>query len=253
MGKVITIHSFRRAAGRTSLTANLSFLMAQKGYRVAVLDMDFQSPGLYLFFNLPEEQIGHSLNDYLWKKCQIQQAVYEISASHNIPSPGKLYLVPASPNIGEIMRMLRVSYDFDKFNDGVCELLEELQLDYLFLDAVAGVNEDTLFAMAISNALIVILRPDKQDYQGTAVTVEVAHNLGDMCRLLVLNDAPREIDLEQAKRQLEETYQCEAVILLPHSEGMATLASTGVLAMRSPTDPYVKNLTELVEQLQACE
>ena len=252
MGKVVTIHSFRRAAGRSSLAANLSVLLAKQGYRIAALDTDFQSPSLHLFFNLPEEQINHTLNAYLWEKCQIQQTIYDISSSHGISSPGKLFLVPASPNIGEIMRMLRDPYDGDRLNDGVCELLETLKLDYLLLDAVAGVNEDTLFSIALANVLIVVLRPDKQQYQGTAVTVEVARNLGDVCQLLVLNDAPQELDPKQAQSELEATYNCEAAALLPHSEGMATLASAGVLALRNPADPYVENLRGLVERLLAC-
>ncbi|MBN1149171.1 MAG: MinD/ParA family protein [Anaerolineales bacterium] len=251
MGKVITVHSFRRAAGRSSLTANLCVLLAQKGYRLAALDTDFQAPSLHLFLSLPDERISHTLNDYLWGKCPIQQAYYDLSAAHGISSPGKLYLAPASPSISEIMRMLREPYNAERLNEGVCELLEALKLDFLFLDAVAGVNEDTLFAMALSNALIVVLRPDKQEYQGTAVTVEVARNLGDVRQLLVFNDAPQELDLEQARRELEITYNCEVAALLPHSEGMAALASSGVLALKDPTDPYVVHLRGLVERLLA--
>jgi hypothetical protein len=35
MGKVITVHSFRRSAGRSSLVANLGVLMAEEGRKVA--------------------------------------------------------------------------------------------------------------------------------------------------------------------------------------------------------------------------
>lgn len=52
-----------------------------------------------------------------------------------------------------------------------------LKLDYLFIDTHPDLNEETLISIGISNVLLVILRPDSQDFQGTAVTVDVARKL----------------------------------------------------------------------------
>jgi len=41
--------------------------------------------------------------------------------------------------------------------------MSELKLDYLFLDTHPGLNEETLLSIAVSNILVLILRPDKQD------------------------------------------------------------------------------------------
>ena len=249
MGKVITVHSFRRSAGRSSLAANLGALMAMEGRRVALLDTDFQSPSLHLFLQLSEDKIQNTLNDYLWGDCAIQAAVHDVSNRLSISSSGKLYLLPASVNIAHIMRMLSGTYNFEKLDEGLCELLKDLELDYLILDTAAGLNQDTLFSMALSNTVVIMLRPDKQDYQGTAVTVEVARNLGEVRLLLVLNDLPDEIDPRQARKELETSYNCEAVDLLPHSEGMLALASKGLLVQGDPGDAYVVKLRELRERL----
>lgn len=249
MASVITVHSFRRAAGRSSLAANLSALLAWKGYRVAVLDIDFQSPSLHLLFDLPEEQLSHSLNDYLWDQCQIQEAVYDMTARLDVPSPSKLYLLPSSPSISDIMRMLTAPYDFEKLNQGLSKLGNTFDLDYLVLDSSPGLNEDTLPSIALSNTLVVVMRPDQGDYQGTAVTVEVVRNLGNIRLLLVLNDAPQDLDLEQARLELETTYQCEVSAVLPHSEGMMALASRKILALHDPMDPYVIGLAGLLLDL----
>ena len=40
-------------------------------------------------------------------------------------------------------------------------------------------NEETLLSIAISDVFVLVLRPDHQDFQGTAVTVEVARKLRD--------------------------------------------------------------------------
>jgi MinD-like ATPase involved in chromosome partitioning or flagellar assembly len=38
-------------------------------------------------------------------------------------------------------------------------------------------NEEPLLSIAISDALVIILRPDQQEFQGTAVAVDVARKL----------------------------------------------------------------------------
>ena len=44
MNSIVTIHSFRRGVGKTSLAANLAVLLALQGRRVALVDRDFQTP-----------------------------------------------------------------------------------------------------------------------------------------------------------------------------------------------------------------
>jgi MinD-like ATPase involved in chromosome partitioning or flagellar assembly len=90
---------------------------------------------------------------------------------------GGLYLIPSSIKAGEIARILREGYDVGRLNDGFQELLSSLDLDYLLIDTHPGLNEETLLSIAISDTLVVILRPDRQDYQGTAVTIDIARKL----------------------------------------------------------------------------
>jgi MinD-like ATPase involved in chromosome partitioning or flagellar assembly len=73
----------------------------------------------------------------------------------------------------DIARILRDSYDVKLLNDGFRRFVKELKLDYLFIDTHPGLSKETFLSIAISHVLILILRPDKQDYQGTAVTIDV--------------------------------------------------------------------------------
>jgi MinD-like ATPase involved in chromosome partitioning or flagellar assembly len=72
MSKIVSIHSFRGGTGKSNTTANLAALLAALGQRVGVVDTDIASPGIHVLFGLEEDQMGHSLNDYLWGKCEIQ-------------------------------------------------------------------------------------------------------------------------------------------------------------------------------------
>ena len=74
MGKIVSIHSFRGGTGKSNTTANLAAFIAEADKRVAVIDTDIQSPGIHVLFGLDEQDIGYSLNDYLWGNCSIDQA-----------------------------------------------------------------------------------------------------------------------------------------------------------------------------------
>ena len=142
---------------------------------VAIVDTDIQSPGIHVLFGYSESNMKLCLNDYLWGRCPIRDTAHDVS--EKLPkkaSNGKLYLIPSSIKAGEIARVLREGYDVGLLTDGFQELIDVLDLDYLFIDTHPGLNEETLLSITISDILLLILRPDQQDFQGTAVTVDVA-------------------------------------------------------------------------------
>ena len=80
MPQIISTHSFRGGTGKSNTTANLAVLVAKHGYRVGVIDTDIQSPGIHVLFNVRSAQARHSLNDYLWGRCRIEEAAYDVTA-----------------------------------------------------------------------------------------------------------------------------------------------------------------------------
>jgi MinD-like ATPase involved in chromosome partitioning or flagellar assembly len=243
MSKIISVHSFRGGTGKSNITANVSTILAQKGKRVGIIDTDIQSPGIHVLFGMSEEDMRYSLNDYLWGKCAIQDTAHEVALSAQLD--GDLFLVPSSIKPGEIARVLREGYDVGLLNDGFHDLLEELNLDYLMIDTHPGLNEETLLSIAISDALAIIMRPDSQDYQGTSVTVEVARKLDVPRMVLVVNKTPSVYDPAEIKKRVESTYNCQVAAIVPHSDNMMTLASSGVFALEFPDDP----VTDLFKQV----
>ncbi len=90
---------------------------------------------------------------------------------------GKIFLIPSSMKSEDIATILSEGYDVELLQRGFYEVSEEFQLDYLFVDTHPELNEETLLSIGLSNSLVVILRPDQQDYLGKAVIVEVAREL----------------------------------------------------------------------------
>ncbi|MBN1681861.1 MAG: MinD/ParA family protein [Anaerolineae bacterium] len=249
MSKIISVHSFRGGTGKSNTTANISTLLAAQGHRVGVVDTDIQSPGIHVLFGLSERTMVYSLNDYLWGKCKIHQAAYDLASSLETPIDGALYLIPSSIKVGEIARVIREGYDAGLLNDGFHDLIEQMNLDYLIIDTHPGLNEETLLSIAISDALGIILRPDQQDYQGTGVTVQVARKLGVPKLVLIVNKVPPMFSFEEVKDRVESTYNCPVAAIIPHSDEMMTLASEGIFALRFPDHPITQTLRNLAQVL----
>lgn len=251
MSKIISIHSFRGGTGKSNTTANLSALLAADGQRVGVIDTDINSPGIHVLFGLEEDTMVHSLNDYLWGKCEIQEAAHDVTEGLGAPIKGKIYLIPSSIKAGEIARVLREGYDVGLLNDGFRKLVDKLKLDILMIDTHPGLNEETLLSIAISDALVIILRPDQQDYQGTGVTVEVARKLDVPRMMLLVNKVPTVFNFADVKARVENTYNCQVAGVLPHSDEMMALASAGIFVLRYPDHVVTQTLKQVAAKLLA--
>ncbi|MGK7928521.1 MAG: MinD/ParA family protein [Spirulina sp.] len=248
MSKIVSIHSYRGGTGKSNSTANLAAKVASYGHRVGVVDTDIQSPGIHVLFGYGDsQQLEPCLNQYLWGKCSITEAAHDVThvLGSNKPEESKIFLIPSSVKASEIARVLREGYDVGLLNDGFDMLLDDLALDYLFIDTHPGLNEETLLSITISDILVLILRPDKQDYQGTAVTVDVARKLEVPKMLMVVNKAPTKFDFTSLQEKVEQTYDVPVAGVLPHSDEMMILASEGIFALKYPDNP----LTQIIDNI----
>jgi MinD-like ATPase involved in chromosome partitioning or flagellar assembly len=251
MSKIISIHSFRGGTGKSNTTANVSVLLAMRGKRVGVVDTDILSPGIHVLFGLTEDEIQNSLNDYLWGKCSIRDTAHDVTPKLKGDIPGKVFLIPSSIKAGEIARVLREGYDPGLLNDGFTDLMTELNLDMLMIDTHPGLNEETLLSVAISDILLLVLRPDQQDFQGTSVTVEVARKLDVPSLWMVVNKVPQVFNTAEVKAHVEKAYNAEVVAVLPHSDEMMALASAGVFVLQYPNHPITNELKKIVAKIIA--
>src|SRR2546429_8517658 len=106
MSPIVSIHSSRGGTGKSNLIANLESSIVQQGKRVVVVDTDIQSPGLHVLFGMDPQNMGLTLNDYLYGRCSIEQAAYDVTGKlgPNVPPGGALYLIPSSIKASEITR-----------------------------------------------------------------------------------------------------------------------------------------------------
>ena len=98
---------------------------------------------------------------------------------------------------------------------------------------------------------LVVLRPALQDYQGTALTLEVAHKLDVPQMLLVVNMVLPAADFDALRQEVEQAYNTSVAGLLPLSEDVVHLASSGIFCLRHLDHPWTRALQAVAAQLAA--
>ena len=250
MGQIVSIHSFRGGTGKSNSVANLATIMALQGKKVGIVDTDIQSPGIHVIFGLDKERVKYCLNNYLWGLCSVEDTAYDVGQTV-LPrgSRGSLYLIPASIKAGQITKVLKEGYDVARLNKGFQELIKSFDLDYLLIDTHPGLNEETLLSIAISDTLVVILRPDNQDFQGTAVTVEIARKLEVPQMMLVVNKALSSLDFNALHQEVETKYNANVGGIIPLSEEIIQLASSDVFCLKHPNHPVTQTFEKIAAQI----
>lgn len=258
-GKIVSIHSFRGGTGKSNVTANLAAQVAMTGKRVGVVDTDIQSPGIHVLFGLDENKMGKTMNDFLHGKATIREIGFSVG-DHPGEGEGRakltgrnLFLFPSSIKGGEISQILREGIDFNLLNEGLQTTITEFDLDYLFIDTHPGLNEETLLSIATSDVLIIILRPDNQDLQGTSVTVDIARSLDVPNLFLLVNKALPKYDFSVIKNDIESQFEATVTGVLPLSFDMAENASKDLFSLRYPDHEWSKSLRGVVDFVLAAK
>ena len=192
----------------------------------------------------------------MWGDCTIDKAAYDVTptaigAVDEVDERPRLFLIPASIKTGEIGRVLKEGYDVGLLNDGFKKLVSELNLDYLLIDTHPGVNEETLLSIVISDMLILVLRPDSQDFQGTSVTLELARRLEVNNVSLIVNKVPPGMDRSQLKAKVEEKYGAPVLAMAPLNHEIVRLASNGLFVNRFPEHPFTRELQLVADAIIA--
>ncbi|MFZ3469044.1 AAA family ATPase [Streptomyces sp. 4.24] len=240
MTRTIVVHSYRGGTGKSSVLANLALLIAAGGRRVGVIDTDIQSPTLDQLFRLGP---GPSLADYLLGRCEIEAAAQEVAL------PG-LYVVPARTGTAALRELMTTGYDVGLLPEGFDRLSCHHDLDVLLLDTHAGLNNESVTAMASADVLLIMARADRIDLLGAAETIALTGRL--TCRrTLVMSMAPEGVDREAARRRAEEVYRTPLAGILPYVPEMAALYGERIFAEAHPDHPLVREFRTIISALDA--
>jgi chromosome partitioning protein len=182
MTKCIAFHSYKGGTGKTTIASNFAVLLAQKGYRVFLLDLDVYAPSLQAYF---EMEPAKWINDFLWNNAKVEDILMDLTPTvlskidGNVNSgggdgEGKLYVGFCNPKKEEIYKLDGAG----KQDNSKIQLLRRFVLlreqiisnydaDYIIIDTSPGIRYWSINALAVADTLFLTLKMDNLDIDGT--------------------------------------------------------------------------------------
>ncbi|SFU31978.1 CobQ/CobB/MinD/ParA nucleotide binding domain-containing protein [Clostridium sp. DSM 8431] len=185
--QIISFHSYKSGVGKTTSLVQTAYLLGRKGKRVAIIDMDIDSPGLSEVFGQIKRMEGgfvkYIFNKYFNanknnekdKKMEMDSLAVRISYKMN----GEVYLVGAGRADTEYVRMLfAIQENKISGNKYIIQLINDLtevyNLDYVFIDTRCGINKWAGLSVAeISDEIIMFAYPDIENVKGINLMQEL--------------------------------------------------------------------------------
>jgi MinD-like ATPase involved in chromosome partitioning or flagellar assembly len=257
--KSITIHSSRGGTGKTVIATNLAVILANKGFNVALLDLDFRAPSLAMIFSeairLP---VKCWLNDFLNGRCDAEQVFTEVSDKYNLK--GRLLIALANPSIDAMRNVMEKSRDWEvtavKKLFSLFSTLNDMNVDFCISDTSPGMQYSSINAIVSSDLSIIVTTLDSLDLKGTEDMLAELYTALDKKALVLVNKSSPETRIKSSERKekiadkLEKILKHPVISVIPCYCDVLETERTALLAAEKPNHPFVKNLAEAAEKLE---
>jgi flagellar biosynthesis protein FlhG len=155
--KVLAITSGKGGVGKSTISANLSYLLATNGYKVAIFDADIGLANLDVIFNVKSNK---NIMDILKGHATLEDIAIKIHDN--------LTLIPGES--GEEIINYAHDYIYDKFMDEMSSLDD---LDFIIVDTGAGIGEHTQAFLKAADEVIVVTVPDPAAITDAYATIKL--------------------------------------------------------------------------------
>ena len=201
MGRMVAVHSYKGGTGKTLLSINLAAILAKRGKKVCLFDLDFRAPSLATILKVGNPE--HWMNDYLNGTCDVDKVL--IDFSDRVNSKNRLFVAPANPATEAIRDMSAKDRKWEMRALGRLlalrnSLLTENAFDYLIFDTSPGLQYSSINAIVSADLVIVATTLDRSDVDGTRRMLRELYDLFERkqrscltrCWMLLCSPAKRE-------------------------------------------------------------
>jgi flagellar biosynthesis protein FlhG len=143
--RTLSFTSGKGGVGKTTLTVNLSYCLAQLGKKVLILDGDMSLANVDIFLKKTPE---HSLNDFFEGRVTLPELVMKYSKN--------LHILPGASGILQMTQL--DNFQKKMLIDAVSQL--EGDYDYLLIDTASGISDEVLYLSSAAQEVYVVIQPD---------------------------------------------------------------------------------------------
>ena len=145
LGRIISIANQKGGVGKTTTTVNLSAILAQKGKKVLMIDMDPQGNATSGFGI--DKNAKTSVYDLIINDVEAEETMQPSSLKNLMVCPSNINLAGAEVELVPMMsREQRLKEKLDKIKD---------QFDYILIDCPPSLGLTTLNAFTASDSVLI--------------------------------------------------------------------------------------------------
>jgi MinD-like ATPase involved in chromosome partitioning or flagellar assembly len=210
---ILAVHSHKGGTGKTLISTNLATLLAAKGKKTCLLDMDFRAPSLHSLFKI--EPSEHWLNDYLNGICESDEMLR--SCGRRMLG-GQLYVGFANPSTRAILEMSAKGTRWEmqalqRLLGLRKSLLEEQGFEYLILDTSPGLQHSSINSVVAADIALIVATSEESDIAGTQQMFRYLYRRIGEKIMLLFNKVPSERVLSEDMMRVKDSFVSEKTIL----------------------------------------
>ena len=212
MTRFVTVHGFRRGVGKSTLAVNLAAALVGDGHRVLLVETARGAADASGSLGVGGRA---GFADVVAGTADARDVGHDATARLRATGAGRL--VAVTGGIGD-------RPDGDDLGEATSAAFRALSAahpsDLVVLDTAAGLTEETLTLFTVTDDLLLLVRPDRQDHHGSAVTADVARRIGVPRPHLVLTQLLGDHLAPEVRRELEEVFAIPVVAELPFAAAL---------------------------------
>ncbi|OKP81517.1 hypothetical protein A3844_26060 [Paenibacillus helianthi] len=264
--KVVSFYSFKGGVGRTTALIHVAWILAQRGKKIVIVDMDLEAPSLHQALGPLKITPKKGLVDYLYERVNsLNDDEFDIQIADiigEVASPkGSIFLVPAgnvtTDYISKVddLRNLRFNDEeiWKKFRE---DLTDQLHPDIILVDSRTGINIwGALSLLQIADETMIFMNPTPQNTEGITSIVQSLYRVGQSPFIIL---SPVISGKAGKERALREWKKVNSVItensLLEYSDDnddpiMIPFTTEVALSDEYPNKSYIHLYNDIANQL----
>ncbi len=217
---VYTIASGKGGTGKTTTTLNLGTSLALLGKKTVVLDADIGMANLGLLMGLKKCKI--TLHVVMSGSANIKEAIYD--------GPGGLKVVPSGLSLKGFQNS-----NPEVLKDVMSTIVEGM--DYLLIDAPAGISRDGVIPLAVADRVILVVNPELASMADALKTKALTEMMGSSIEGAILNRATFE-RTEISLNKVSELLGVRILEIIPEDPNVRLSAAFNTpLVIKTPNSP----------------
>lgn len=232
--KIIAFYSYKGGVGRTVALIQTARLLAEKGKKVALIDMDLEAPSFNEIFR-SDIKIDNGLVKYLYNKLynsdkeltkDERTAVTSITSKLSLTSSGDVYIIGAGRVDEKYVKMLEALkqkriIENEYIEELVKSLTEIYDVEYVLIDSRTGINNwGALSIGAIADEVMLFAYPNIENVEGINLILDMLGSQKKVNVIFSRIDAT-EAGIEKAEKLFKEVNVKQNFIGIQYDSAIA--------------------------------